>query len=377
MDKKLYAVTAIFDKPDDIKHAAEAAVKEGYSKFDINTPYPIHGIEKAMNLKQSMIGFVTLFIGLGGAAFAFLFMTWVTSINYPLVIGGKPFFTWPAFVPITFEVTVLSAAVSTVIAMLFFMFRLPHTSHPLHDTDYMKKVSSDKFGICITAIDPIFEERKVKAFLASLSGKDVGVVYEPEPEEIKMFDPKFVAMLVITALVTGGASYFVLNKLLYMEPFTWMWFQPKVVTQSASTLFPDGFSMRMPVEGTVPRGFIPYEYKGMPDSLVKLLSNPMPFTKEVIDKGKKRYDTYCSPCHGYYGKGDSRLRNQFPNPPSLHNEKVMKWADGNIYNVITNGQNVMPSYEKSISRDDRWAVVHYVRVLQRSQNAKDSDVEAK
>lgn len=377
MDKKVYAVTALFDKPDEIKHAAEETVKAGYTKFDVNSPYPIHGIEKAMNLKPSKIGFVTLFVGLGGAAFAFLFMTWVTGLNYPLIIGGKPFFTWPAFIPITFEVTVLSAALATVGTLLFVMFRFPRTSHPLHDTNYIKNVSSDRFGLVITAIDPKFDEVKIKDFLSALGGKDIETIYEDteEGKEIKVFAPRFIGLLVVIMLATGGAAYFTLNHLLFMEPFTWMWFQPKVVPQTPSTFFADGYSMRMPVEGTVARGFMPYEYAGMPDSVAKLLSNPLPFTKEVIERGKKGYDIYCSPCHGYYGQGDSRLKGQFPNPPTLHSEKVMKWPDGNIYNVITNGQNVMPSYTKSITREDRWAITHYIRVLQRSQNAPDSDLE--
>ncbi len=377
MNKKIYAVTALFDKPDDIKHAAEETVKTGYTKFDVNTPYPIHGIETAMNLKPSKIGFVTLFIGLGGAAFAFLFMTWITSLDYPLIIGGKPFFTWPAFIPITFEVTVLAAALATVGTLLFVMFRFPRTSHPLHDTNYMRNVSSDKFGLVITAIDPMFDEQKIKDFLSTLGGKDIETIYEDteEGKEIKVFAPRFIGLLVAVMLITGGTTYFVLNHLLFMQPFTWMWFQPKVVPQTPSTFFADGYSMRMPVDGTVPRGFIPYEYTGMPDSVAKLLSNPLPLTKEVIEKGKKEYNIYCSPCHGYYGQGDSRLRGQFPNPPTLHSEKVMKWPDANIYNVITNGQNVMPGYAKSVSRDDRWAIINYIRVLQRSQNAPDSDLE--
>jgi len=112
----------------------------------------------------------------------------------------------------------------------------------------------------------------------------------------------------------------------------------------------------------------------MPDSLVKLLANPLPVNEKTLLTGQKRYDTYCSPCHGNYGKGDSRLRGQFPNPPTLMSEKVLNWTDGNIYHIITNGQNVMASYAKQISRDDRWAIVHYIRALQRSQNAKDSDL---
>ncbi|PIP79433.1 MAG: hypothetical protein COW85_01055 [Ignavibacteria bacterium CG22_combo_CG10-13_8_21_14_all_37_15] len=97
-----------------------------------------------------------------------------------------------------------------------------------------------------------------------------------------------------------------------------------------------------------------------------------------IKLGRKRFLTFCSPCHGNFGDGDSRLRGQFPNPPSLHSEKVRGWQDGNIYHVIVNGQNVMPSYSSQLSRDDRWAVIHYIRALQKAKNASPSEIlEAK
>lgn len=375
MDKKVFSVTALFDSADEIINAAKAASEAGYKKFDVNTPYPVHGMEKAMKLRPSYIGYVTLFFGLAGAAFAFLFMSWVSIYNYPLVIGGKPFFSWPAFVPITFEITVLSAAIGTVSVMIALMFKFPHASHPLHDTNYMKKVSSDKFGISISAIDKLFDENKIKSFLQGLGGKEIETIYEENKrDEIKMFDFRFVTTIILVAVVTAGTTYFTLNKLLLMVPFKWMGEQDKVIAQSESTFFKDGFGMRPPVDGTVARGYLPYEYKGAPDSVLKSISNPLPLDKFVIEKGKSRFDTYCSPCHGYFGKGDSRLHDQFPKPPTLHSDKVRNWPDANIYNVITNGQNnIMPSYEKQISREDRWAIVEYVRVLQRALNAKDKD----
>jgi len=376
-EKKIFSVAALFDTPDDITRAAKETNVAGYTKYDINTPYPVHGMEKAMKLKPSKLGIITFLLGVGGATFAVLFMSWVAIVDYPLVIGGKPFFSWPAFVPITFEVTVLSASVGTVVAMIALFFKFPHNSHPLHDTNYMKRVSSDKFGINIVAIDPIFDEAKIKEFFAKLGGKEIETIYEePFPKDIKMFDKRFIGVLVLIAIVTAGTSYLVLNKLLYIQPFTWMAEQDKGLPQTKSEVFSDGFTMRPPVDGTVARDYVPYEYKGLKDSAVVNLSNPLPFSKQVIEKGKTSYDTYCSPCHGNFGKGDTRLRDQFPKPPTLHSDKVRNWTDGNIYHVITNGQNIMPSYDKQISRDDRWAIVYYIRVLQRSQNAKDSDFES-
>ncbi|MEZ4688688.1 MAG: cytochrome c [Ignavibacteria bacterium] len=133
--------------------------------------------------------------------------------------------------------------------------------------------------------------------------------------------------------------------------------------------------MREPVNGTVARGFLPYEYKGLPDSSVKLLANPLAVSKEVLERGQDRFNIYCSPCHGYFGEGDGRLKGLFPKPPTLHSKKVKEWTDGNIYHVITNGQNVMPSYAEQVSRDDRWAIIHYIRALERSKDASEQDVE--
>lgn len=375
MSKRVHSVTGLFDTPNEILHAAEEIRKAGYTMFDINTPYPVHGIERAMKLKPSKLGYVTFFVGVGGALFAFLFMTWVSVYNYPLVIGGKPFFTWPAFVPITFEVTVLSASIATVLTMLFVMFRFPNVSNPIHDTNYMKQVSSDKFGAMISALDPKFNEVSASEFLLKLGAKNVEIVYYPDDVKIKVFEPKFLIFLVLVGIITSGVTYFTLNKLMYMQPFSWMSEQNKVLPQTKSDFWTDGFSNRPPVPGTVPRNYIGYEFKGKPDSVIYGLSNPLPFNSKIVEIGKQKYNTFCSPCHGYFGKGDSRLRNQFPNPPTLLSEKVKNWADGNIFHVITNGQNIMPSYAKQISVEDRWAIIHYIRVLQRAQNAKDTDLE--
>lgn len=87
--KELFGITALFDNPDSIIKAAKRVVKEGYKKFDVNTPYPIHGMDKALGLKNSKVGFFTLFFGLSGTAFILLFMYWTMSLDYPLVIGGN------------------------------------------------------------------------------------------------------------------------------------------------------------------------------------------------------------------------------------------------------------------------------------------------
>ncbi|MFH0991855.1 MAG: quinol:electron acceptor oxidoreductase subunit ActD [bacterium] len=377
-ENPLYAITALFDTPDEITHAAEAVSSAGYSRFDVNTPYPLHGMDLAMKSKPSKLGYFALVFGAMGALTAISFISWVTLQDYPLVIGGKPFWSWPAFVPISFELTVLLASVLSTVTMIVLYFKFPNNTHPLHDTPYMKRVSANRFGIYIEAEDPKFNQKEIDALFKSLGSKEITPVYfdlEEMNHGQRIFDLRFLGVLAVTALVVSAAGYFTLNKLVYMEPFSWMMTQEKQKAQRSSELFKDGIGMRPPVDGTVARSFIPYAFKGKPDDAGKLLINPLGPTKQVLMRGKERFLTYCSPCHGNFGTGDSRLAGQFPNPPTLHSDKVRNWPDGNVYHVITEGQNIMPSYASQISRDDRWAIVHYIRVLQRAHNAKESDFQ--
>ncbi len=133
IEKPIYSITALFDSADEIIHAADAVSNAGYVKYDVNTPYPVHGMDKAMKIKTSRIGYFALAFGFIGALTAILFISWVTISDYPLIIGGKPFWSWPAFVPITFELTVLCAAVLSTITMMVLYFRFPNPAHPLHE----------------------------------------------------------------------------------------------------------------------------------------------------------------------------------------------------------------------------------------------------
>ena len=371
---KLFGITALFDNPDSIISAAKKVVSEGFKKFDVNTPYPVHGMDPAMGLKRSKLGFVTLFFGFSGTAFILLFMYWTMSVDYPMVVGGKPYFALPAFIPITFEFTVLLAALSTVFGMIMAFFNLPYNNHPLHDSEYMKRVSVDRYGLVILAEDQLFNENKVEELFRSLGASDIEKVYFPVKESFPVFDAKFITFLIVVALAVSGTTYFTLNKFMYMVPYNWMSEQDKVIPQEKSDFFADKFGMREPVDGTVARGFIPYPYMGIAEPK-EYLVNPVLPTIESLALGKRKFLTFCSPCHGNYADGDSRLRGQFPRPPSLHTERAINFPDGRIYHVITNGQNAMPSYAAQITREERWSIVNYIRVLQRAKNATNADIQ--
>lgn len=377
--RKLFGLAALYNTPNEIITAASEVAGKGYEKFDVYTPYPMHGMDDAMGMKPPKVGYVSFALGLTGMFLALLMIWWMSSVNYPNIIGGKPFFSIPPSIPITFEGTVLLTGIATVLGMLVLFNKLPKINSPLNGTDFMSKVTSDKFGLVIKADDEKFIDADVRKLFTSGGAFEIQEIYYRESNlDVKtpIFDAKFMGIIAGTAILTAIITYFTLNIVLYdVVPFDWMWNQPKIISQSKSDFFANKSGMRDPVSGTVARGFIPYEYKGMPDSSVKLLSNPLAVSKETMEKGQERYNIYCSPCHGYFGEGDGRLKDQFPKPPSLHNQKVLNWSDGNIFHVITNGQNVMPSYAEQVSVDDRWAIIHYIRALQRSKNASDDDMD--
>ena len=164
----------------------------------------------------------------------------------------------------------------------------------------MKRVSCDHYGIMIEATDPNFNETATVDYLKSLNPVSVELIYHPEKETFPIFQPRFLAFLAVTAIIVSVGTYVTLNKLMYIVPFNWMMEQDKVIPQSGSEMFADGRGMRIPVEGTVAKGFIPYPYMSEQNP-TEVLSNPYLPTKEKLLLGQKKYLTYCSPCHGNFG----------------------------------------------------------------------------
>ena len=376
-DEKLYAMTALFDTPDEIMHAAAETGKR-YRKYDVHTPYPVHGMDDAMGLGESPIGWVTLIVGTSCMLLMTAFIAWVSLVDYPNVWAGKPYFSLPAYIPILFETTILTGAVTTVIVLFTVACGLPRNNHPLHDTAYMQRTSDDKFGICIEAGDPAFNADETKGFLESLGAKTIIPVHYDRAEASAGFSlthPFFLIFLAGVIVTVSGFAYFGLNRMVFMPPFDFMTKQDRTVAQSRSEIFADGRSMQLPVAGTVPRGYLPEPFAADPDAAGKYLVNPLPRTTDVFATGKKEWDSKCSACHGFYGQGDSRLNAQFPAGPTMHSAKVKDWSDGRIYHVITHGQNVMPPYAQQLTKDERWAIIHYIRALQRSLSPKESDLQ--
>ncbi len=134
--------------------------------------------------------------------------------------------------------------------------------------------------------------------------------------------------------------------------------------------------VRMPPKDTVPADFEPYPYSKDEGELAgKMLHNPLRPTKAILLRGQKLFETYCVVCHGQRGDGAGSIVPKFPQPPPLFSEKVTKWPDGQIFHVMTRGQNLMPQYASQMTAEERWAAVNYVRVLQRAAHPQDADLK--
>jgi hypothetical protein len=154
--------------------------------------------------------------------------------------------------------------------------------------------------------------------------------------------------------------------------------QPKYKPQKASKFFPDGSAMRQPVPGTVARGQLHDDkafFQGRDDKGQFLQMAPVHVTPQFIERGQKRFNIYCSPCHSRLGDGKGiMVQRGYTPPPTFHSDRLREIADGYIFDVITNGIRTMPSYADQVRPDDRWAIVVYIRALQRSQNAGLEDI---
>jgi mono/diheme cytochrome c family protein len=156
--------------------------------------------------------------------------------------------------------------------------------------------------------------------------------------------------------------------------------QPKFQAQASSEFFPNGQAMRKPVEGTIARGqlredVVYYTGKDATGKLVK--KSPVPATLQNIKRGQDRFNIYCAACHGRVGDGVSMVvkRGMFP-PANFSQERLRNIEDGHFFEVMSNGLRNMPAYKSQIPVADRWAIINYIRVLQRSQNASANDVPA-
>ena len=171
----LYGLIAEFDKPGQLVAAAERARNEGYRKMDAYAPFPVEGLADALGFRRTRVPLIALIGGLMGCTGGYYMQYWIAKIDYPLNVGGRPLNSWPAFIPVTFELTVLGAALFAVLGMLA-LNGLPMPHHPVFNAPRFALATRDRFFLCIEAADPKFDLTNTKRFLESLQCRGVSEV---------------------------------------------------------------------------------------------------------------------------------------------------------------------------------------------------------
>lgn len=174
---KAVLILAEYDSPGACLHAAEALRDAGYQMFDVHTPFPVHGMDKAMGMRPSVLGWIVLAMGLTGLTAAAAMIIWMNGIDYPLVIGGKPPISYPSMVPVCFELTVLFSAFGAVFGMLG-LNKLPRHHHPVFESERFRAATDDRFFVSVESEDPKFDEKKTRELLESTHPIHIEVIEE-------------------------------------------------------------------------------------------------------------------------------------------------------------------------------------------------------
>jgi mono/diheme cytochrome c family protein len=408
--------------------AARKVRDSGYTQTDAFTPFPVHGIDEALGIKPTILPFIVLCAGLTGLSTALLMQWWMNGVDYKYIISGKPFGITPASIPVAFELTILFSAFTSFLGMIF-LNKLPKFSNPVFTNPRFDRATDDRFFLYVNSADKYYNKESVKELLSGTHPESLDeVLDDSSPSTLPR--PIFLAalLLVLAGLIP---AMIILNmragfsNLPRLHVFFDMDFQPKKKAQQTTTLFTDGRTMRPQVKGTIARGqleeqdpfYLGYDPSKLAasdePSAVRLVSAqdaakdpaanaatpaqvpaapvvnlpwidklPIEVNEEHMKLGKQKFETYCSSCHGYAGFGDGLVHKRadalaqgyWLPPTSMHIDRVRAQPVGQIFNTITKGQGKMASYASSLSPKERWAIVLYVKALQRSRNANIEDV---
>ena len=176
---QLFGVMGEFSSPEQILTAANQAREAGYKHITAYTPFPVEGLAEAIGFRWTAVPLLTLIGGIGGGLTGFGLQYWVAAITYPMNIGGRPLNSWPAFIPVTFELTVLGASIFAAVGMLA-LNKLPQPYHPVFNVERFSRASTDRFFLCIEARDPKFNLAETSRFLQSVAAEHVSEVKDDD-----------------------------------------------------------------------------------------------------------------------------------------------------------------------------------------------------
>ncbi len=181
---KIYGLMAQFLTPDAVLAATRRARQAGYRQMDAYSPYTVEGLATELGMKRSRIPSIVLIAGIVGASTGFLMQYYSMAVNYPFNSGGRPYNSWPAFIPVSFELLVLVASLAAFLSMIL-LNALPHPNHPVFNVPEFARASQDRFFLCIEAEDPLFDLCETGEFLASLEPHGEVIVVPVAPEAVE------------------------------------------------------------------------------------------------------------------------------------------------------------------------------------------------
>jgi mono/diheme cytochrome c family protein len=388
--EQVHGLLAEYTTPQELIDAARRVRDAGYQRWDTFSPFPVHGIDPAMGIRRTRLPWIVLAAGLTGGSLALFFQWWTSTVDYPWIVSGKPFWSVPANIPITFEVTVLFAALTCFFSMLM-LNKLPQPSHPLDRYRRFARSTDDRFFVLIQASDPKFDRRETARLLDATSPHHVETVMEDNVTSATIPRGVIYALLILGSAATVPFALAVLARVstserprVHIVPD--MDSQEKFKAQRRNAFFADGRAMRLDVAGTVAQGELrddDHFYAGkVSGAFAKTFPAQIDISMQTMARGQEKFGIYCAPCHGQDGGGQGMvhqraralLQGTWVPPTDLHQENLLYKPVGELFDNISRGIRNMPPYARQIETADRWAVVLYLRALQRSRAAKLDDL---
>ncbi|HSN26741.1 MAG TPA: quinol:electron acceptor oxidoreductase subunit ActD [Kofleriaceae bacterium] len=402
---ELYGYLAEYDTPGELVEACRKVRDAGYTDFDAYSPFPVHGIDPAMGIKRTILPLLIFGGGFSGALGGLLLQWYCNAHAWTWNISGKPTWSIPANIPIAYECAILLSVFTSFFGM-WALNKLPQVWHPLFRLDRFMKATDDGFFIGIEARDRRFDADKTRALLQEAGALAVEpCYYDPDPKTRVM--PKWITAFIVASTAFALIPFAIAAKARnshsdqpHWHIFPDMDFQPKVKSDTADDLFPDGRANRGEIAGTVARDWLEDNevlYHGLENGqwttgFPKTHGDGTPFVVDakLLARGQNRFNIYCSPCHGYDGRGQGMIPERVKTLGGVWQARnlveaptadgkggvVIQMPNGQLFNTISNGYNTMQGYAAQIPADDRWAIVSYVRALERAQNAAIEDVPA-
>jgi mono/diheme cytochrome c family protein len=392
VEGRLYGVLAEYDTPGELVEAARKVRDAGYTEFDCFSPFPVHGIDEAMGIKRTILPVLIFAGGFAGTIGGLLLQWWTNAYNWPWNISGKPTWSIPANIPITFETTILLAVFTSFFGM-WILNKLPQVWHPFFRNERFNHVTDDAFLIGIEARDRRFDVLATPKLLRDAGALNVEAVHL-DPDRTNRVMPKWITAFIVASTAFALIPFAIAAKARtsrtnepHIHVFPDMDFQPRYKSDEAVDLFADGRANRGEIGGTVARGALNADdlfYRGLENGAWTTgFPRQLEVNDQLMKRGKTRYDIYCSPCHGYDGRGTGTVPQRVAatggvwiarNLVDSSNPVAIAMPNGQLFNTISNGYNTMMGYATQIPHADRWAIVLYIRALQRGQNAALDDV---